>query len=78
MEIYSGTYLENNGLVVFHVTSKTTKIGGGVRYTSSETIPTDSRYACRCAIDPAGFLVIDSRESSYNDDLGIRWVSHAR
>jgi len=39
----------------------------------------DLRYLCRCAIDSAGYLVIDAQDWNLGEEeSGIRWETHAR
>ena len=78
VDIYDGTYSISHGMVIFHVKSKTTKIGGGHKFTSTDKKKTDKQFAIRCAIDPGGYLVVDNRSQLHDEELGIRWHSHAR
>jgi len=81
-ETFSGTYaVEKSGQVIFHVTKKVILLDlAKALGQEPETRQCDAHYACRCAVDPTGYLVIDDRRlSPFNDeDTGIRWETCSR
>ena len=77
MDTFAGTYaIDKDGVVIFHVTSKTRK--HGPHETVRDETKLDANYMFRCAVDPSGYILlheINSHLSSVPDDerTGIYW-----
>lgn len=87
-EAFSGTYvIKENGRVDFHVlsASKITKLYsrdefGNFISVNREPIVTqlDLHYPCRCAVDSAGYLMIEENEWLHRYSTDLRWKTHVR
>ena len=71
---FSGTYCANeDGTFTFHVTKSVTK--DSLIDDSPETTECDLRFNCRCAIDSAGYLMIEDCKKYIGFGLGplVTW-----
>ena len=78
---FDGTYeISDNGTVWFHV-NKLTEGSDIIEMTGGEPTISNVKYdfRCRCAIDSAGFLVIDAHDWTMGkNEIGMHWETHAR
>jgi hypothetical protein len=86
-ETYTGTYrVEKEGIILFHVTKKTSKMDREELWTqiykargeeppNRGPIELNVYYKTRCAVDKAGFLLLDNQGLPFDEDSDckIRW-----
>ena len=83
-DTFEGTYaIDKDRRVIFHVTSKTTATDFDSFFQKEpEKIKLDATYECRCAIDPAGYLILTELSlrsfNLDNDKVGIHWETCVR
>jgi hypothetical protein len=79
-DTFEGTYaVDKESRVIFHVTSKTSQNDFDELFNRGPTrTKLDDTYECRCAVDPADYLIMQEvnpfLSAALNDkDTGIRW-----